>query len=164
MNGGRTATPPSHQSDRRTIEVTNAPTIIATPGPTANVCQSIQRTMASLFSLWSTLPTIRSHANREPAKLRAKLRRTPAATAIELRNIGDTSELMRACPTVELTGRGDYIQASMGSIKLRNVLPALRSNDLLSGYLTSGPRSARALVETTLRLRRSMTVALLAPP
>src|SRR5258706_13020788 len=33
--------------------------------------------------------------------------------------------------TVELTGSGDYIQASIRSIKLRNVLPALRSNDLL---------------------------------
>jgi hypothetical protein len=33
--------------------------------------------------------------------------------------------------TVELTGRGDYIQPSIQSIKLRNTLPALRSNDLL---------------------------------
>jgi hypothetical protein len=29
-----------------------------------------------------------------------------------------------------LTGRGDYIQPSIQSIKLRNTLPALRSNDL----------------------------------
>ena len=35
--------------------------------------------------------------------------------------------------TVELTGRGDYIQPSIQSIKLRNPLPALRSNELLGG-------------------------------
>src|SRR5712692_4655972 len=35
-------------------------------------------------------------------------------------------------PTLELTGRGDYIQHSFQSIKLRNTLPALRSNDLLN--------------------------------
>jgi hypothetical protein len=34
-------------------------------------------------------------------------------------------------PTSELTGRGDYIQPSIRPIKLRNTLPALRSNDLL---------------------------------
>jgi hypothetical protein len=33
--------------------------------------------------------------------------------------------------TAELTGRGDYIQPSIQPIKLRNTLPALRSNDLL---------------------------------
>jgi hypothetical protein len=32
--------------------------------------------------------------------------------------------------TVELTGRGDYIQPSIQTIKLRNALSALRSNDL----------------------------------
>jgi hypothetical protein len=35
--------------------------------------------------------------------------------------------------TFELTGRGDYIKPSIQSIKLRNTLPALRSNDLLGG-------------------------------
>jgi hypothetical protein len=33
--------------------------------------------------------------------------------------------------TVELTGRGDYIQPSFQSIKLRKRLSALRSNELL---------------------------------
>ncbi len=33
--------------------------------------------------------------------------------------------------TVELTGRGNYVQLSIQSIKLRNTLTALRSNDLL---------------------------------
>jgi hypothetical protein len=36
----------------------------------------------------------------------------------------------RCARTVELTGRGDYIQPSFQSIKLRNTRPTLRSNDL----------------------------------
>ena len=47
--------------------------------------------------------------------------------------IGDDINIryQRCGPTVELTGRGDYIQPSIQSIKLRSTLPALRSNDLL---------------------------------
>jgi len=37
---------------------------------------------------------------------------------------------IRSCPTIELTGRGDYIQPSNQTIKLRKRLSALRSNDL----------------------------------
>ena len=40
------------------------------------------------------------------------------------------SNQMRCDPTSELTGRGDYVQPSIQSIKLRNTRPALRSNDL----------------------------------
>src|SRR2546426_4091247 len=35
--------------------------------------------------------------------------------------------------TSELSGRGNYIQPSIQTIKLRNTLPALRSDDLLGG-------------------------------
>src|SRR5258706_502524 len=40
--------------------------------------------------------------------------------------------------TVELTGRGDYIQPSIQSIKLRNTRPALRSNDLFDIVVIKG--------------------------
>lgn len=39
--------------------------------------------------------------------------------------------LKRERRTAELTGRGDYVQSSIQSIKLRKRLPALWSNDLL---------------------------------
>jgi hypothetical protein len=39
----------------------------------------------------------------------------------------------RSSIKVELTGRGDYIQPSIQSIKSRHTLPPLASNDLLGG-------------------------------
>jgi hypothetical protein len=41
--------------------------------------------------------------------------------------------LLSSRRTSELTGRGDYIQPSIQSIKLRKRLSALRSNDLFGG-------------------------------
>jgi hypothetical protein len=43
--------------------------------------------------------------------------------------------------TLELTGRGDYIQPSVQSIKLRKRLSALRSNDLFDGRRQEPGRS-----------------------
>src|SRR5713226_6759188 len=43
----------------------------------------------------------------------------------------------RSRPTVDVTGRGDYIQSSIQSIELRNTFPALRS-DLLARGLAEG--------------------------
>lgn len=40
---------------------------------------------------------------------------------------------MATHPTSKLTGGGGYIQPSIQSIKLRNTLPALGSNDLFGG-------------------------------
>src|SRR5512133_1777061 len=39
--------------------------------------------------------------------------------------------------TSELTGRRDFIQLSIQSIKLRNTLPPLRSNELFGGVASS---------------------------
>jgi len=36
-----------------------------------------------------------------------------------------------SCRTSELTGRGDYIQPTIQSIKLQNTRPALRFNDFV---------------------------------
>ncbi len=44
--------------------------------------------------------------------------------------------IKRSGITSELTGRGDYLQPSTQTIKLKNALPALRSNDLLYADLS----------------------------
>ena len=57
---------------------------------------------------------------------------------------------------MELTGRGDYIQPSFQSIKLRNTLPALRSNDLFGGAPTRHVNLRRELCNASIRKQRTL--------
>src|ERR1051326_584756 len=86
MSRGNKVTPPSHQSDRATINATAAARTIKTIGATTYAQRAALHPTASIGAAVDDGPTIRKD-KRHPPKASAKLRGMPRATGIELRTL-----------------------------------------------------------------------------
>src|SRR6185369_5004819 len=99
MNSGNKVAPPSHQSDRATINATAAARMIKAIGANTYAQRTSLCPTASIGAAVDDDPTIRKD-RRHPPKASAKLRGIPRATGIELRTLEIVIENYENMPNV----------------------------------------------------------------